>query len=909
MLRSDPAQARQCARLGLYVARNLEDPKPRVACLRMLTQATLLIGRFPEGLRAVDEALSLLRPHGSRRERNELRVMRVQVLTQLERWPEAREVGMRVLETFESLGDVRGVIRIRLALADLATQLERPREALRHFRQVEWILPEQAPARLRATIAANRANALQACKRFQAAERWFRKARAIFEAEGFDHTTAQMDYNLAYAAMLRGRFDEALRGYDAVEREFERLNDDMHRAHIDLDRAEVHLLLNMPDDARGFADRAAERFDQLDLTRDRAQADYFGARAAALSGELQAAAERYAAAHEGFAALGMRGREISCLVQQGYVWQRMERPGKARSFAQEAEALVDEFANPLTKASVRMLRANLDLAAGLHERALQDALVVEASTRRLFAPWLHVEAHRVAAQAYLGLDEADKAIDALEQAIQIVERHRGGVPPDEYVTAWFDARAGLYVQAVELLIARGDVSTAFEYAQRAKARALMDAMNADTRAPEPAPGIHETRIRVLRESLNAVYWELLRAGGGSDLEAADARMAAHERAESIESELAVLLRRRSLTRGAGSTPADIPTAAEIQAGLDADTAVVEFLQTDHALIAFVVTREDVKAARTAIERGDVDERVQRLRFHLAKHERPSLTSEDLVMRATVDNLMHLCTWLLEPVREHLQAARLVIAPHGRLHAVPFHALPWGDDGWLCDRFEVLYAPSAAVRARCAERTDVATGAPAVFAVPDDQAPQIEAEARAVARLLETDRLHIGKDATFGALRDAALDACVLHIATHGMFRRATPTLSALQLGDGWISRHDLSEIEVGGGLVVLSTCESGVAGVTPGNEILGIARGFLHAGAPALLCSQWRVRDDVTATFMDAFYRALRAGRDAAAAHREAMASVRYEYPHPYYWAPFFLMGAPTRITDPRTVTTEGMTR
>ena len=907
VLRTDPAQARQCARLGLYVARNLDESAPTVACLRVLAQAGLLVGRFPEALRAVDEALDLLRPHGGARERGELRAIRVQVLTQLERWPEAREVGLRVLEDFEAVGDVRGIIRIRLALADLATNLERPREALRHFRQVEWLLPEQAPARLRATIAANRANALQACNRFQAAERWFRKARAIFQAEGFDHTTAQMDYNLAYAAVLRGRFDEALRAYDVVEQEFERLRDDMHRAHIDLDRAEVHLLLNLPDDARGFADRAAERFEELGLTRDRAQADYFGARASMLTGELDAAAKRYAAARRGFASLGMRSREISCRVWQGYVWHRMERPGKARDHLAKAEGLIDEFANPLTIANVRVLRANLAIDAGRYEAALEDVLYVLARTRRLFAPWLKVEAYRISAAAYLGLERPDAAIGALRSAVELVERDRGGVPPDEYVSAWFDARAGLYVQLVELLIERGDLDQAFHYALRAKARALVDTMTPTPPAEErDAGGIRETRIRVLRESLNAVYWDLLRAGGGLDIESADARAAAHERAESLETELAALLRTRAL--GRGGTPAAIPSCAEIQAGLDADTAIVELLQTPAALLAFVVTRDGVHATRTPVDEGEIAERVQRLRFHIAKHERPRVAGEELVLRATIDNLLHLRRWILDPVAPHLQASRLVIAPHGRLHAVPFHALPW-HDGWVCDRYEVLYVPSAAVHARCALRAATAAGAPAVFGVPDAAAPRIEAEARAVAARLGSERLFLGDEATIANLRVALQDAPIVHVATHGMFRRSAPGLSALQLADGWLSRHDLDELEVRGGLVVLSTCESGVAGATAGGEIVGLARGLLRAGAPALLCSQWRVRDDVTALFMDAFYRALAAGRDAADAHRAAMAAVRARHPHPYYWAPFFLMGAPTRNATSRTATPEGTER
>ena len=212
---------------------------------------------------------------------------------------------------------------------------------------------------------------------------------------------------------------------------------------------------------------------------------------------------------------------------------------------------------------------------------------------------------------------------------------------------------------------------------------------------------------------------------------------------------------------------------------------------------------------------------------------------------------------------------------------------------MTDRFEVLYAPSASVYSFCGGRRKRAQGAPSVFGLPDRFAPQIEGEAHRVAEVLGSDRVFLGEQATLERLRQESRRARILHIATHGMFRHAQPMLSAIRLADRWMNLYDLYGMDVAGELVVLSTCESGVADVTEGNEILGLTRGFLYAGAPALLTSQWCVNDVATTEFMDAFYRHLMSEGDAATAHRAAMAEVREHRPHPYFWAPFFLTGRP----------------
>ena len=127
----------------------------------------------------------------------------------------------------------------------------------------------------------------------------------------------------------------------------------------------------------------------------------------------------------------------------------------------------------------------------------------------------------------------------------------------------------------------------------------------------------------------------------------------------------------------------------------------------------------------------------------------------------------------------------------------------------------------------------------------------------------------------------------------GMFRQGQPQLSSVRLADTWLTPYDVYDLDLKADLVVLSSCEGGTAAVTRGGDPLGLLRGFLCAGARVLLASQWRVNDAATAEFMTVFYDNFRDGRDASGALKAAMARIRAKRPHPYYWAPFFLVGRP----------------
>jgi len=230
-------------------------------------------------------------------------------------------------------------------------------------------------------------------------------------------------------------------------------------------------------------------------------------------------------------------------------------------------------------------------------------------------------------------------------------------------------------------------------------------------------------------------------------------------------------------------------------------------------------------------------------------------------------------------------------PHGVLHYVPFHALQ--DNGVaLIDRFALSYAPSARVHYLCAKRPRAAGDRSLVLGVGDTLAPLIAREVKQVAAVLPNVDVGVAGNATSAQLRsDAAATSRVVHIATHGFFRRERPMMSAIRLSDGDLTVADVYRLRLSADLVTLSGCGTGLNVVAGGDELVGLTRGFLHAGARAVMVSLWDVHDESASEFMGEFYGRYVKGGTPAAALAGAMRAARRERPHPYYWAPFSLVG------------------
>jgi CHAT domain-containing protein len=141
---------------------------------------------------------------------------------------------------------------------------------------------------------------------------------------------------------------------------------------------------------------------------------------------------------------------------------------------------------------------------------------------------------------------------------------------------------------------------------------------------------------------------------------------------------------------------------------------------------------------------------------------------------------------------------------------------------------------------------------------------------------------------------------VLHISAHGQYRIDQPDFSYIQLAHGPLYTDDLFQHDLRYELVTLSACETGRSRAFAGDELIGLGRGFLFAGAGALVASLWRVNETLTLELMDEMYRRLDSGASKAAALREAQLALMRAYPglHPAFWGAFELIGNADPLTN-----------
>jgi CHAT domain-containing protein len=139
-------------------------------------------------------------------------------------------------------------------------------------------------------------------------------------------------------------------------------------------------------------------------------------------------------------------------------------------------------------------------------------------------------------------------------------------------------------------------------------------------------------------------------------------------------------------------------------------------------------------------------------------------------------------------------------------------------------------------------------------------------------------------------------------ATHGILDGTVsgirePALVLDQIGNvppsnGFLTMSKIMGLRLNADVVALTACETGLGDRLTGEGVMGLGRAFQYAGARNVLVSLWNVAEDSTTLFGEKFFQHLREGKSKRDALRLARADLRREgYEHPFYWAPFILIG------------------
>jgi CHAT domain-containing protein len=232
---------------------------------------------------------------------------------------------------------------------------------------------------------------------------------------------------------------------------------------------------------------------------------------------------------------------------------------------------------------------------------------------------------------------------------------------------------------------------------------------------------------------------------------------------------------------------------------------------------------------------------------------------------------------------------VLIVPHGPLAGVPFAALHDGQQA-LANRHQLAMAPSVQVAVHGLRRHPQPPSRVRAFGSAD-LLPHAAPEAERVAARFADGQAFVGPAATLAALQREAPAADLLHLACHAHFRGDNPMFSALHLADGVLTAEAVEQLRLQPCTVVLSACDTALAGPDAGDDRVGLVRAFLVAGAARVLASLWPVDDALTEAFMQHLHAGLAAGRSPAAALQGAQRALQREQPHPCHWAAFSLHG------------------
>jgi CHAT domain-containing protein len=479
-------------------------------------------------------------------------------------------------------------------------------------------------------------------------------------------------------------------------------------------------------------------------------------------------------------------------------------------------------------------------------------------------------------------------------AIALIEELRAPLPGEEFRTAFLADHLRPYHEMMRLCLAAGSERTieAWEFCERAKSRALVDLLGEPGGTAAADLGSADPEFDGLRDELNWYYSQLNRPQGRTSEEITEL----HTAVRTWDTRLEEIARRRQLhgRMADGRTRENEMSLAELQQQLGADSAVVEYALLDDRWLAFVVTDERVDVVRGLAPADAIRIALDQFRFQIdglrfgsaaMRRHLPRLTEKiQAPLRALYD-------LLLAPLAPLIGGRRLAIVPQGDLHYVPFQTL-FDGTAYVIETREVTYAPSAGVLAHCLTRPAQTPKRAVLLGVPDESTPLVEDEINRLVPFFGQAEVLLHDRANLAELRRACSGTDVLHLACHGQFRPDNPMFSSLRLSNEWLTARDLGGLDLRGcGLVTLSACETGLSGIRPGDEIMGLARGFFAAGAASLLLSQWVVDDTTTARLMIDFYRGMSTGSRPAAALRAAQCEALREMPHPFFWSPFVLMG------------------
>jgi len=575
-------------------------------------------------------------------------------------------------------------------------------------------------------------------------------------------------------------------------------------------------------------------------------------------------------------------------------------------------------------ASLYIEKGEYARAAELAERAVSIGAEIGAGLERWDALWM-------AGRAYRGLNKEEKAEDALKGAIAGIETARWQVAGGEQQRQhYFESNTGPYYTMTGLMIDQHRYPEALAFAERAKARVLLDVFQSGkVNLTRSLTGDEQKRERDLYSRLASLNSQIaqvrLHQSKQSNQQSLLAGLEADQRKtrlelESFQANLYAAHPTLRVQRGE-FRPITLEECQQLLP--DDSTALLEFVVSDERVHLFLLTRDKdsrdaplLKVYETPVKTKDL--------IGLSESFRQRVARRDVTFGELAKQLYDL---LIRPAAADLaRKANLIIVPDGSLWELPFQALLSPRGRFMIQDHAISYAPSlTALREMCrpgrrvqqgSRNTLLAFGNALVKSETSSRIsqvflgnklqpiPQAERQVKEIAAIYGSDhsQVYIGQDATEQKLKEQIGDFRIVHIATHAIVNSRNPLYSQIVLSqsagstdDGILEAWEVMNLDMKADLAVLSACDTAGGKVGAGEGMIGFSWAFFVAGCPAILASQWSVEADSASRAMIEFHRNFNAGMKKSEALRQAQLTLlkSRDTSDPFYWAAFVVVGEP----------------
>jgi CHAT domain-containing protein len=468
-----------------------------------------------------------------------------------------------------------------------------------------------------------------------------------------------------------------------------------------------------------------------------------------------------------------------------------------------------------------------------------------------------------------------------------------------------------YSRMVNCLIQLNRAAEAFDYAEKAKARAFLDLIaETDKVIGQKNEALTQLTLeeKRLRKKLRDIQHQ-------SDMK----RRMFNDRGETNETRQKLAEARGALGMFfsrwfsnnkdfASLRSAETIGIKDVQHLIPDNLSLIEYFYHQNKLYTWVITPKSYRIIQRQVAENELVSLIKTFRTLLTRPDRIrglSLvgrpTSQSVDQKAFTKTNDRLYRLLVEDAILHLSSEKLYIVPHGVLHYLPFQALS-NNGQYLIERHQIGYVPSASVLRYVFEAQKsksmklFALGNPDLGA-PEMNLPHAEQEVHDIRKWFPRAKVLTRQMATEAIFKQEAANFDILHIASHGEFNTKAPLLSCLRLGagqgeDGRLETQEIFDLDLDAYLVSLSACNTAMGKLTKGDELMGLTRAFIYAGTPSILGTFWSVNDESTMVMMRHFYANLLTMDKFQAIQQSQLAMIRGKrFRHPYYWAGFQMFG------------------